>query len=274
MHRLVNEVQVDSIVHGDGGIFAIARPGTVILGHSTMPPESAERFARLAGERGLHWLDAPVSGARLGAEAATLTFPVGGDADILDRCRPFLKFMGSNVFHLGSAGRGQVAKLVNGLMLHVCYAATLEAMTLSNDNGIDEATMVAIARVGTGINWSIINRGHMDDLVEHHSQGTEEVINTHMRKDMVDALIAARVSRTPMPLAGPRHAAVSGIPAGSHGAAQERRCPGWRWHGRTPVAAAGPRTTAAGCGARPAASCGGLFLKAPCSPSLPAYRRY
>lgn len=199
---VVNETQVESLVGGPEGIFEHAKPGTVVLAHSTMPPEAAEKFAARAEAKGLEWLDAPMSGASIAAKAGTLTFLMGGKADLLERCTPILKAMGTNIFHLGPPGNGQVAKLVNGLMLHVGYVATLEALKLSSAYGISEEQIIALAKVSTGNSWVVQTWGHMDELVLNHTQPREQVLHTHMRKDIVDALIAAKASKTSMPMTG------------------------------------------------------------------------
>ncbi len=199
---VVNEAQVDQVVSGPDGLFANARAGTAILSHSTMPPAVAEHFASRAKARDLAWLDVPMSGASVAAKAGTLTFLVGGDKRLLNRCRPILNAMGSNIFHIGPVGAGQVAKLVNGLMLHVGYVAILEALNLASAYGVPEKQIIALARVSTGNSWSVEHWGHIDQLVEKHIQGPEAVIQTHVRKDILDALIAAKAARTSMPMTG------------------------------------------------------------------------
>jgi 3-hydroxyisobutyrate dehydrogenase-like beta-hydroxyacid dehydrogenase len=115
---VIDEAQMLQITEGYDGLFANAKPGTVILSHSTMPPQIAKSFEAAAKAKGLEWLDAPMSGASIAAKEGTLTFIVGGEAAVLERCRPILDAMGSHIFHLGAAGAGQVGKLVNGLLLH------------------------------------------------------------------------------------------------------------------------------------------------------------
>ncbi len=199
---VVNETQMERLVSGPEGIFANAKPGSVVIAHSTMPPAAAEHFAARAHAAKLEWLDAPMSGASPAAKAATLSFLVGGPKALLDRCRPVLNSMGTNIFLIGPVGTGQVAKLVNGLLLHVGYVATLEAMQLADAYGVAEDKIIALAKVSTGNSWAVQHWGHMDWLVDFHSQGPDAVIHTHMRKDIVDALIAAKASATSMPMTG------------------------------------------------------------------------
>ena len=143
-----------------------------------------------------------MSGATIAAEAGTLTLLAGGPAELLERCRPILLAMGTNIFHLGPAGTGQVAKLVNGIMLHIGYAVALEGLKLAAAHGVSEEQIIALARVSTGNSWVVEHWGHMDRVVEHHIQGPDTVVYKHMRRDIADALAAAKDSRTPMPISG------------------------------------------------------------------------
>jgi 3-hydroxyisobutyrate dehydrogenase-like beta-hydroxyacid dehydrogenase len=197
---VIDETQMQRITSGPGGLFENAKPGTVILSHSTMPPEVAVHFDAAAKAKGLEWLDTPMSGASIAAAEGTLTFIVGGEAVVLERCRPLLNAMGSHVFHLGPVGTGQVGKLVNGLMLHVGYIVALEALGLAAAAGVPEETIIALAKVSTGNSWVVQHWGHMDHLVESHVIGRDEFINTHARKDIRDALIAATHLRQAMPV--------------------------------------------------------------------------
>lgn len=198
---LDNENQLATVFHGPDGIFANAAPGTVLLVHSTVPPQAVQGFGEEAVAHGLQLLDAPMSGANIAAQEGTLTFIVGGDAQVLERCRPLLEAMGSTIFHLGPLGNGQVGKLVNGLIFHVGYVATLEALRLSAAYDVPEETMIAVARVSTGDNWMIRHWGYMDRLLREHTKaGSDDLIYRHIRKDVLDALIAANVSHTAMPV--------------------------------------------------------------------------
>jgi 3-hydroxyisobutyrate dehydrogenase len=197
---VIDEAQMHKITDGFDGLFANAKPGTVIISHSTMPPQIAKNFETAAKAKGLEWLDAPMSGASIAAKEGTLTFIVGGEAAVLERCRPVLDAMGSHIFHLGPAGAGQVGKLVNGLMLHLGYIVALESLGLAKACGVPEETIVALARVSTGNSWVMQTWGYFDHLIESHVLGREEFINTHVRKDIRDALIAATSVRTQMPM--------------------------------------------------------------------------
>jgi 3-hydroxyisobutyrate dehydrogenase len=199
---LDNEHQLATVFHGPDGIFANAAKGTVLLVHSTVPPKAVQEFGAEAESHGLQLLDSPMSGANIAAQNGTLTFIVGGEVDLLNLCRPLLEAMGSTIFHLGPLGNWQVGKLVNGLMFHIGYVATLEALRLSRAYDVPEETMIAVARVSTGDSWMVQHWGYMEKLLREHTKaGTDTLIYRHIRKDIVDALIAADAAHTAMPLA-------------------------------------------------------------------------
>ena len=96
----------------------------------------------------------PVSGGTAGAAAGTLTFIVGGDAAALERARPVLQAMGKNIFHMGEAGAGQVAKLCNNMALGVIMAVTGEAIALGVAHGLDPKVLSQMMAVSTSRSWA------------------------------------------------------------------------------------------------------------------------
>jgi len=145
---------VESLFLGDDGLLARLAPGTLVIDCSTIAPASAQKVAQAAAARGHAMLDAPVSGGTAGAAAGTLTFIVGGDADVLERARPVLQGMGKNIFHMGDAGAGQVAKLCNNMALGVIMAVTGEAIALGTAHGLDAKVLSQMMAVSTGRSWA------------------------------------------------------------------------------------------------------------------------
>ncbi|WP_233236743.1 3-hydroxyisobutyrate dehydrogenase [Bordetella sp. LUAb4] len=144
---------VEKLYLGDDLLQAIDASALVIE-CSTIAPDSARRVAAAAQARGIAMIDAPVSGGTGGAIAGTLTFIVGGDADALERGRPFLEKMGKNIFHAGAAGAGQVAKICNNMLLGILMAGTSEALALGVANGLDPAVLSDIIAKSSGRNWA------------------------------------------------------------------------------------------------------------------------
>ncbi|MEQ8033603.1 3-hydroxyisobutyrate dehydrogenase [Xanthomonas sp. WHRI 6106] len=145
---------VEGLYLGEGGLLAQIPAGALVIDCSTIAPVSARKLADAASVRGLAMLDAPVSGGTAGASAGTLTFIVGGDADVLERARPVLQAMGKNIFHVGDNGAGQVAKLCNNMALGVIMAATGEALALGAAQGLDPAVLSQMMAVSTGRSWA------------------------------------------------------------------------------------------------------------------------
>ncbi|WP_275548483.1 3-hydroxyisobutyrate dehydrogenase [Xanthomonas arboricola] len=145
---------VEALYLSEAGILAQIPEGALVIDCSTIAPASARKLAAEAQARGLAILDAPVSGGTAGAAAGSLTFIVGGAAQVLERARPVLQAMGKNIFHVGDNGAGQVAKLCNNMALGVIMAATGEALALGVAQGLDPAVLSQMMAVSTGRSWA------------------------------------------------------------------------------------------------------------------------
>jgi len=145
---------VESLYLGDDGLLTILSHGTLVIDCSTIAPASAFKVSQAAAARGVAMLDAPVSGGTAGAAAGTLTFIVGGEAQVLERARPVLLAMGKNIFHMGSNSAGQVAKLCNNMALGVIMAVTGEALALGVAHGLDAKVLSQMMAVSTGRSWA------------------------------------------------------------------------------------------------------------------------
>ena len=145
---------VEALYLGDEGLIKVIQPGALLIDCSTIAPASAQKVAAAATGHGLQMIDAPVSGGVAGATAGTLTFIVGGPAEALERARPVLQAMGKNIFHMGDAGAGQVAKLCNNMALGVIMAVTGEALALGAAHGLDAKNLSQMMAVSTGRSWA------------------------------------------------------------------------------------------------------------------------
>jgi len=140
---------------GAGGVIDTAEPGTLLIDCSTIDVETARLVALAAEAKGLHALDAPVSGGVAGAQGASLTFMVGGPAATLERARPVFEAMGSHVIHCGEAGSGQAAKLCNNLILGVSMIAVAEAFVLAERLGLSHEALFEVASRSSGQCWAL-----------------------------------------------------------------------------------------------------------------------
>lgn len=140
---------------GSPGLFDALEGKPLIIDASTISPEDARTVGAGAAERGLTYLDAPVSGGVGGAQAGTLTFIVGGSEAGFDQARPVLEAMGKNIFHAGNVGAGQVAKICNNMLLGILMSGTAEALALGVKNGLDPAVLSEIMKQSSGGNWAL-----------------------------------------------------------------------------------------------------------------------
>ncbi len=137
------------------GIIANAQPGTLLIDCSTIDVETARAVESAAEGRGLHMIDAPVSGGVTGATAGTLTFMVGGSEAAFVRAQPFLEQMGKTVVHAGGAGNGQAAKICNNMILGISMIAVSEAFVLAEKLGLDAQKLFDISSKSSGQCWSM-----------------------------------------------------------------------------------------------------------------------
>jgi 3-hydroxyisobutyrate dehydrogenase len=142
--------------------------GTLFVDMSTSPPSLARRLAKELGSAGIEALDAPVSGGPIGAEAATLTIMVGGDAPAFERGRPILESLGRLVAHVGGPGAGQAAKLCNNLIAGANMAALAEACELAQREGIGAATLYELLTASTGDSRVLRNRFPLPGVDDAH----------------------------------------------------------------------------------------------------------
>lgn len=139
----------------DDGILAHAREVALLIDCSTIDVETARLVAGTAGDRGIAMVEAPVSGGVGGAQAATLTFMVGGADDAVARSRPILEAMGRNVVHTGESGSGQAAKMCNNMMLGIQMLSVVEAFSLADRLGLDRQKLFDVASNASGQCWSL-----------------------------------------------------------------------------------------------------------------------
>ena len=128
---------VEQVVLGDDGVFAGLAAGSTCIDTSTIAPSAMRRICAAGTDQGLHVLEAPVSGGIHGAQDATLTLFVGGDAKDMERVRPALEAIGARIVHVGPAGSGNAIKLINNLMMFVNFIGACEGVAMSARAGID-----------------------------------------------------------------------------------------------------------------------------------------
>ncbi len=129
---------------GKDGLIEGAKPGTVIVDASTVSPSESRKIGEALAAKGIHFLDAPCTGSRPGAESGNLTFMVGGDKEVFERVKPYFEPMGKKLFYCGGPGLGLQAKLTQNLVLSNLLNAFNEGLVLSTKAGVDPNLMLEV----------------------------------------------------------------------------------------------------------------------------------
>lgn len=140
---------------GDGGVLKNAAPGTLLIDCSTIDVVTSREIHAAADVSGFQMLDAPVSGGVGGAEAATLTFMVGGTEQAFALAEKILEPMAGKIFYCGPAGNGEAVKIVNNMLLAITMIGTSEAFALGRRLGIDDQVFFDVASTSSGRCWSL-----------------------------------------------------------------------------------------------------------------------
>lgn len=148
---------VEQVYFGEGGILENARPGTYVIDMTTSTPTLAKSIYEAAKQRGIHALDAPVSGGDIGAREGTLTIMVGGDEDVFLACKPILERLGTNIVRQGGAGAGQHTKMCNQIAIATNMIGVCEAMAYAKRAGLDPFKVLESIAKGAAGSWSLSN---------------------------------------------------------------------------------------------------------------------
>jgi len=155
---LPDSPDVEAVALGAGGILEGIAPGALYVDTSTISPGVAKKVAGAMRDKGADMLDAPVSGGQIGAQNATLSIMVGGEAASFERARPVLEAMGKTIVHVGPSGAGQVTKAANKIVVGMTHAAVAEALVLAAKSGVDPAKVVQAISGGAARCWALENR--------------------------------------------------------------------------------------------------------------------
>lgn len=137
---------VEAVLFGAEGVDPALRPGMVVVDSSTILPAASKDFAERVRARGADFVDAPMTGSKIGAKDATLIFIAGGRKETVDRLQPLFSAMGKQVIHMGGNGQGEAAKLCMNLMIVMIYQGFAEALTLAASLGVDQSALFELIR--------------------------------------------------------------------------------------------------------------------------------
>ena len=154
-----NDDDLRSVVLGEHGALDAMKPGAVFVDHTTASAEVARELSAAAQQRGLHFIDAPVSGGNLGAINGALTVMCGGDASAFDGVRPVVMAYAKATTLLGASGAGQLAKMVNQVAIAGLVQALAEAIAFGEKAGLDMRAVLEVIGKGAAQSWQMDNRG-------------------------------------------------------------------------------------------------------------------
>jgi 3-hydroxyisobutyrate dehydrogenase len=190
MMCLADTAVVREVVFGPAGIVEGAKKGQLLVDFSSLEPNATrEMAADLAGRVGMGWLDTPVSGGVVGAEAGSLAIMVGGDAQDLERVRPVLLNLGQRVTHMGGVGAGQVTKACNQMIVACNALVIAEVVALAERSGVD-ASLIAEALAG-----GFADSKPLQFLAPQMAENRFEPVKWHVRTLLKDLDAAVKFSR-------------------------------------------------------------------------------
>lgn len=150
---VLNDVQVEAVVAGKDGLLETAAPGTIVVIHSTIMPQTIEKLAPVCAARNVEIMDVPVSGSEKGAIAKTMSFMAGGSAEALEKVRPLFETSGPKIQHVGELGTGTKAKLAHQIIITVNMMAAYEGMKVGVEAGLDPKILEKVIREGLAQSW-------------------------------------------------------------------------------------------------------------------------
>lgn len=150
---------VEEVYFGEKGILGQADKGSYVIDMTTTSPVLSERIYKEALGKGLHALDAPVTGGDTGARLGSLSILAGGDREAFDACLDIFKAVGKNITYMGKAGMGQHAKMANQIIIAGTMAGVSEAMAYAQRTGLDKQTLLDAVSGGAAASFQLRNMG-------------------------------------------------------------------------------------------------------------------
>lgn len=186
---------VEQVLFGAEGVEQSLSSGVIIADSSTISPSATVKFAERLRERGASYVDAPMTGSKIGAANGTLIFMVGGDEATLDKLGPLFAAMGKKIFRMGETGKGQATKLAMNLQIALIFEGFAEGLTLAAKLGVDPQQLVSL------IEATMVRSGVVEYKAPFvlHRDFTPNFPLRLMHKDLLLALEAAKESRVKLP---------------------------------------------------------------------------
>jgi 3-hydroxyisobutyrate dehydrogenase-like beta-hydroxyacid dehydrogenase len=186
---------VEQILFGEGGVEQALTQGMTVVDSSTISPSATLSFAERVRAKGAEYVDAPVTGSKIGAESGQLVFIVGAEPAVIERLQPLFSAMGKTTLRMGSTGKGQAAKIGMNLMIATMYEGFAEALVLTSKLGVESENMLQL------IQSSMVRSGVVDYKAPFvlKRDFTPNFPLRLMHKDLKLMLDAARETRVKLP---------------------------------------------------------------------------
>ena len=204
---------VEEVVLGRGGLHGSLRPGALVVDLSTSLPAVSRRIAERLAEKGIEFADAPVSGGEEGARSASLAVMVGAAPATFERCRSILSGIGRSVVRVGDVGAGNLAKLVNNMIVGAAFAVIAEGFALAVRQGVDPQSLYQAMREGWAGSKVLDVSAREIAARQYVPGGTIDML----QKDLSYARTVAAESHTPIPMTAAAHELFVAGQAAGHG---------------------------------------------------------
>jgi 3-hydroxyisobutyrate dehydrogenase-like beta-hydroxyacid dehydrogenase len=194
---VVDGAQVDAVLLGEDGVATRAGGGTLCIDMSTIAPADTRRIGAALHERGIGFVDAPVTGSSPKAKDGTLTIMAGGDAAAFERARPLFEVMGELVVHVGDLGQGQTVKLINNAVAATNASTLAQALVVGKATGVDLEALLKVMGAGSGGSAMLALKA---EPMRNHDYATLFKLE-HMLKDVRLCLEEGQAAGVPFPAA-------------------------------------------------------------------------
>lgn len=191
-----NDNDLREVVLGPNGVATGLRPGSALVDHSTVSAEISRELATLLGQRGIDFMDAPVSGGQQGAHNGQLSIMCGADEAVFARIEPLLKAYGKSITLMGPVGSGQLTKMVNQICVAGLIQGLAEGIHFAQQAGIDVEKALNVISHGAASSWQMVNRFPTMLAGEYHHGFAVD----WMRKDLDICLAEAQKNGAPLPV--------------------------------------------------------------------------
>ncbi|MEV4606572.1 NAD(P)-dependent oxidoreductase [Neorhizobium sp. LMR1-1-1.1] len=191
-----NDDDLRSVTTGENGVLSTMKPGAILIDNTTASAEVARQLDAAAKARGVHFIDAPVSGGQAGAENGVLTVMCGGDQAVFDNARPVIDAYARMVGLMGPVGSGQLTKMMNQICIAGIVQGLSEAIHFGKQSGLDIETVIDVISKGAAGSWQMENRHKTMDQGKYDFGFAVD----WMRKDLDIVLTEARRNGAKLPL--------------------------------------------------------------------------